>query len=155
MTAVFQKILVPIDFSTHAHRALEVACQLAVSFEASLTLFHAYVIPSFPLPEGYVLASAETVAELMDKTQTAMSEARDRARALGVVRVETQVNEGAAFAEIVRVARENAHDLIVLGTHGRTGLRHALLGSVAEKVVRKAHCAVLTIRDAELGFERP
>jgi nucleotide-binding universal stress UspA family protein len=116
---------------------------------------HAYVIPSYPLPEGYVLASSETVAEILSKTQQAMNEARARAVAAGVPLVDMVMSEGAPFSEIVRAAREQNSDLIVIATHGRTGLKHALLGSVTEKVVRKAPCAVLTIRDAEQQFVRP
>jgi nucleotide-binding universal stress UspA family protein len=151
---LFDRILCPLDFSHHAQRALAVATEMARKFEASLTLLHAYVIPSYPLPEGYVMASSETVAEILSKTQHAMAEARLEAIRKGVAKVDVLMTEGAAFTEIIRVARELSSDLIVMGTHGRTGLRHALLGSVAEKVVRKAPCAVLTIRDAEHPFEK-
>jgi nucleotide-binding universal stress UspA family protein len=67
----------------------------------------------------------------------------------GVAAVHTMLIQGVAQAEIVRLASEQGFDLIVMGTHGRTGLRHALLGSVAEKVVRKASCPVLTVRAVE------
>jgi nucleotide-binding universal stress UspA family protein len=153
--APFKKILVPVDFSAHAERALRIACDLGKTFQIPLTLFHAYAIPTYPLPEGVVLASPETVAELLEKTQSAMNQLRARAVELGAPRVDAIVNEGIAFAEIVRVAREQDFDLICMGTHGRTGIKHALLGSVAEKVVRKAHCAVLTVRDPALRFEKP
>jgi len=113
------------------------------------------VIPSYPLPEGYVLASSETVAEILSKTQQAMNEARSRALAQGITSVDIVMSEGAPFSEIVRAAREHGSDLIVIATHGRTGLKHALLGSVTEKVVRKAPCAVLTVRDSEQEFVRP
>jgi nucleotide-binding universal stress UspA family protein len=75
---------------------------------------------------------------------------KDAAR-LGVLRVTAAKSIGPPVAEIVRFAREGNYDLIVLGTHGRTGLKHALIGSVAERVVRHAHCPVLTIRPATLG----
>ena len=123
--------------------------------QASLTIMHAYVIPSYPLPEGYVLASSETVAEILTKTQQAMNEARSRALAAGVTQVDIVMSEGAPFSEIIRAAREHDSDLIVIATHGRTGIKHALLGSVTEKVVRKAPCAVLTVRDPEQDFVRP
>ena len=153
--AIFKKILCPLDFSKHSNRALDIACELARDNQATLTIMHAYVIPSYPLPEGYVLASSETVAEILSKTQQAMNEARAKAVANGVPNVEIVMSEGAPFSEIVRAAREHGSDLIVIATHGRTGLKHALLGSVTEKVVRKAPCAVLTIRDAEQEFVRP
>ena len=153
--APFQKILGPIDFSKPAERALAVACDMGRQFQVPITLFHAYAIPTYPLPEGFVIPSPETVAELLEKSQAAMHAAQVKATGLGAPRVETKMTEGVAFAEIVRVAREGGFDLIVMGTHGRSGLKHALLGSVAEKVVRKATCAVLTVRDPELKFERP
>ena len=153
--AIFKKILCPLDFSRHSSRALDIACELARDNQASLTLMHAYVIPSYPLPEGYVMASSETVAEILSKTQQAMNEARTRAIAQGVASVDIVMSEGAPFAEILRAAREHGSDLIVIATHGRTGIKHALLGSVTEKVVRKAPCAVLTVRDGEQEFVRP
>jgi nucleotide-binding universal stress UspA family protein len=153
--AIFKKILCPLDFSKHSNRALDIACELARDNQATLTIMHAYVIPSYPLPEGYVLASSETVAEILSKTQQAMNEARAKAVANGVPNVDIVMSEGAPFSEIVRAAREHGSDLIVIATHGRTGLKHALLGSVTEKVVRKAPCAVLTIRDGEQEFVRP
>ncbi len=151
---LFKRILCPVDFSRNSQRAMEAAAEMARQFGGTLTLMHAYVIPSYPLPEGYVLASSETVTEILSKTQRAMNEARLKIIGQGVPNVEVLMTEGAPFAEIVRVARELSIDLIIMGTHGRTGLRHALLGSVAEKVVRKAHCAVLTVRDAEHVFEK-
>jgi nucleotide-binding universal stress UspA family protein len=149
------KILVPVDFSKHSHKALAYACEMAKRFDAPLVLLHAYAIPAYTLPEGYIMASPATVAEVMGKIEGAMAESRKQAVDAGVKVAETLVVEGIAFAEIVKAARDKDCDLIVMGTHGRTGLKHALLGSVAEKVVRKAHCAVLTVRDDEHSFERP
>ena len=153
--APFKSILVPVDFSKSSQRALETGCELSKTFQIPLTLFHAYVIPTYPLPEGFVLPSPEAVTEIMDKTQRAMNDMRDLAAKMGAKNVEAVISEGVAFAEIVRVARERNVDLIVMGTHGRTGLKHALLGSVAEKVVRKAPCPVLTVRLAGHEFEHP
>lgn len=153
--APFKKILVPIDFSPYSERATALAIELAKKFDSSLTLLHAYSIPTYPLPEGYVLASPEVVADLMEKTSSAMKAVRARVLEQGVAKVESLLVEGSAFAEIVRTAREKNFDLIVMGTHGRTGLKHALMGSVAEKVVRKAHCPVLSVRDPEHKQELP
>jgi nucleotide-binding universal stress UspA family protein len=147
--APFKKILVPIDFSTHSERAARLAAELARTFDASLTVLHVYSIPTYPLPEGYILASPETVAELMEKTSAGVKAMKTRLVDHGAPRVDTLLVEGSAFAEIVRTAREKGFDLIVMGTHGRTGLKHAFMGSVAEKVVRKAHCPVLSVRDPE------
>jgi nucleotide-binding universal stress UspA family protein len=153
--APFKKILVPIDFSPYSERATALAIELAKKFEAQLTLLHVYSIPTYPLPEGYILASPEVVADLMEKTSIAIKEVRARVLAQGIQKVDALLVEGGAFAEIVRTAREKHFDLIVMGTHGRSGLKHALMGSVAEKVVRKAHCPVLSVRDPEQKVELP
>ena len=92
---------------------------------------------------------------ILSKTQQAMNAARAKVVDSGVPNVEIVMTEGAPFTEIIRVAREQACDLIVIATHGRSGLKHALLGSVTEKVVRKSPCAVLTVRDAEHQFTKP
>src|SRR5262245_21053593 len=110
--APFNHILVPIDFSDTSSRALEKACELARLFQAPLTLFHAYALPTYPLPEGFVLPSPETVTEILAKTQDALKSAAARAQSLGAPRVDALMNEGSAFVEIVRVAREKNVDLI-------------------------------------------
>lgn len=84
--------------------------------------------------------------DLADGAQRHLDEWRAAAEGLGAPRVETAKEAGEPAAEIVAFARERGVDLLVLGTHGRTGLEHALMGSIAERVVRKAHCPVLTVR---------
>ena len=151
-----QRILCPTDFSPHSNEATAWAADLAGRYGASITLVHVYQPVSMILPEGFVLKSAEDIAELLHALDQALAGARSElARVAPRVSVDSVLLQGAPFAEIVRYARENGCDLIVLGTHGRTGLRHALLGSVAEKVVRKAHCPVLTVRLAGHSFEHP
>jgi nucleotide-binding universal stress UspA family protein len=150
-----RKILVPIDFSAHAKEAQEWGVELARRYDASLTLLHVYQPISYALPEGYVLPSANLLADLEVSLGKALDDARRQLESIPGLRVDTSLTQGVPFAEIVRFAREGAYDLIVLSTHGRTGLRHALLGSVAEKVVRKAPCPVLTIRPRGHEFERP
>lgn len=151
-----QRILVPTDFSPHSNEATAWAAELAGRFGAAITLVHVYQPVSMILPEGFVLKSAEEIASLMSSLDAALAEARDQlAAAAPQVKVDSTLLEGAPFAEIVRHAREKGFDLIVIGTHGRTGLRHALLGSVAEKVVRKASCPVLTVRLEGHTFEHP
>jgi nucleotide-binding universal stress UspA family protein len=147
--APFKKILVPIDFSRHSERAAQLAAELVGKFGAQVTLLHVYNIPTYPLPEGFVLASPQTVVELMERINDEVKRAKAGLLARGVTAVDTLLVEGSAHAEIVRVARQKGFDLIVMGTHGRTGFQHAFMGSVAEKVVRKASCPVLTVRDPE------
>ena len=102
---------------------------------------------AFPPPGDYM-------QELQEAAERALTQLPDPA-----VKKETSVvrttRQGPPFLEIVRYAKENDIDLIIMGTHGRSGLAHMLLGSVAEKVVRKAPCAVLTVRPSDHHFEMP
>lgn len=150
-----RKILLPTDFSGPAQGARDWATALGRQYGASLTLLHVYQPISYALPEGYVLPTASLLADLEVKLGAALDQAKRELDALADLRVDTQLVQGVPFVEIVKFARDGGYDLIVIGTHGRTGLRHALLGSVAEKVVRKASCAVLTVRPTDHEFERP
>ena len=149
-----RKILLPTDFSAHSRDAQAWATELARRYDASLTLVHVYQPISYALPEGYVLPSANLLADLEVSLGRALDDAKKQLEAGSGLRVDTALMQGVPFAEIVRFAREGSYDLIVLSTHGRTGLRHALLGSVAEKIVRKAPCPVLTVRPDEHQEER-
>jgi len=149
------KILVPLDFSARSRQAQSWAIDLAKRFQGSLTLLHVYQPISYALPEGYVLPSANLLADLEVTLGRALDDAKKQIEADHGLRVDTALVQGVPFATIVAFARDGAFDLIVLSTHGRTGLRHALLGSVAEKVVRKAPCPVLTVRPHGQDFERP
>jgi nucleotide-binding universal stress UspA family protein len=145
------KVLVPIDFSECSQKALQYAVPLAQQFNASLLLVyvmpvHYYVGSEFgpldvPLPEADLLRKSE--AKL---TQLAERELADR------VVAECRVLRGQPVHELVRVAREEAVDLILLSTHGHTGLKHVLLGSVAENVMRYASCPVLVVREHQREF---
>ncbi|HUQ06713.1 MAG TPA: universal stress protein [Kofleriaceae bacterium] len=152
----FKKLLAPIDFSPHSDEALRVACQLAETFDAPLTLVHVFAAPVYPTPDGSVVAFPSSYAELVQAANTQVEKVvaaikRDH----NAVRVDGRTLEGVAFREIIGFARKSDTDLIVLGTHGRTGIKHVLLGSVAERVVRKAPCAVLTVRLPGHSFEHP
>ena len=141
---LFNKILLPTDFSDHANEALRYATQLAKTHAASLCLVHAYDLLPYALPDGPIMdeRQLETVRAAFQKQ---LEQLRQTAEATGIGRVETQLLQGPASSEIVRVAGDQHFDLIVMGTHGRTGLSHLLIGSVTEKVVRRAPCPVLTI----------
>lgn len=151
---MIRKILVPTDFSAHSKEAQAWAVELARRYEASLTLIHVYQPISYALPEGYVLPSANLLADLEVSLGRALDGAKQALEASSGLRVDNALMQGVPYVEIVRFAREGSYDLIVLSTHGRTGLRHVLLGSVAEKVVRKAPCPVLTVRPHGHEFER-
>jgi nucleotide-binding universal stress UspA family protein len=145
LTADWKRICCPIDFSDASRAAMEVACDLARRFGATLTLLHAYPVPGYTFPDGSVVASPRMLQELADQANRHLADWQRDALQAGApaVRVETAVGDPAS--EIVAWAQDKGADLLVLGTHGRTGLEHALMGSVAERVVRRARCPVLTV----------
>lgn len=135
------KILVPTDFSRCSEAAFDCAVQLARDFNAELRLVH--VINPHAYPFGDLYAALDPVQLLRETEYKAQKQMRSMA-AKGRVRYSVQVFHGSAAVRICNAANENA-DLIVISTHGRTGLGHILIGSVAEHVVRYAHCPVLVI----------
>jgi nucleotide-binding universal stress UspA family protein len=145
----FKKILVPVDFSPHSDEAIRTVADLARRYEASVTLAHVYEVVAYALPEGYVLQTATQLADMLTEFSKLLAAAKAKAEAAGAPRVETIQLQGSPAWQIVDFATSKGFDLIVMGTHGRTGLKHALIGSVAERVVRLAPCPVLTVRAPE------
>jgi nucleotide-binding universal stress UspA family protein len=144
--AEWKRILCPIDFSDASRAAMETAADLAKRQGGRLTLFHAYPVPGYTFPDGSFVASSKMLEELAEAARNHLEEWRRIATSLGLAEVQAVTAVGEPAAEIVAHARDNAIDLVVVGTHGRTGLTHAIMGSVAERVVRKAPCPVLTVR---------
>ena len=142
----FRKILVPVDFSDHSALALQTAAALSRSHEAALTLVYVYEPMAVAVPEGYLLFSETQLNQMFDEFHRALAQQKQAAEAAGGLRVETQLLHGFAAGEIATFAEQGGFDLIVMGTHGRRGLSHVFLGSVAERVVRMAPCPVLTVR---------
>jgi universal stress protein A len=145
----FERILVAVDFSEESRSALACAAEMAAKFDASLTLVHV-VEPHFGPPEADVppLSGETSDAEEFAEAKLELN-ALGEQMLLGPCRVvETTVRAGLAFFEITEAAKALGADLIVVGTHGYTGLKRALLGSTAEKVVRHAPCPVLVARDS-------
>jgi nucleotide-binding universal stress UspA family protein len=140
----FQRILVGHDFSETAESALGLAIDLAQKLKARVVIVHAYEIPVYSFPEGVVL-TADAVGSIHEVARKALEGVVGRMHRPGLT-VEGMLRQGPAWSEIVAAANETRADLIAIGTHGRRGLAHALLGSVAEKVVRTAPCPVLTVR---------
>lgn len=136
-------ILVPTDFSEFAEYALDYAVKLAGKLNARILLLHAIGVPTLGIPElGLALTST-----MMESLVQENSAALDRlATSKLPAQIETLLRSGDARDVIALAAKEFDADLIVMGTHGRRGFRRALLGSVAEGVVRTAPCPVLTIR---------
>lgn len=148
-----KKILVPIDFSECSQKALQYAVPFAKQFGASLTLLYVVHINyagaeygpiDFPLLEKQLQENGEKQLAVLVKKQIR-----------GQVPADTMVRTGRAASEIVGVASELGVDLIIISTHGYTGLKHVFLGSTTENVVRYAPCPVLTVREHEHEFVTP
>ena len=149
-----QRILAPTDFSEQGEVALRYAVEFAARFDAELHLLHVVQSQLYLSPDPTLLSGP--VAEMEEQWKKAAHKQLDELTLPvplpNVVRV---VLEGPPVVEIGRYARENDCVLIVIGTHGRTGLAHVFLGSVAENVVRKAPCPVLTVRHPQHEFVMP
>ena len=148
MASTVNKILVPTDFSESADAALAYAKTLAGSLGASLHLLHVFTDPSGPalyMPEVYVPVPAEVRERALENARARLGErldANEETRFRGTRAIVT----GLTAKQIVTYAADHGMTLIVMGTHGRGGVAHLLLGSVAEHVVRTAPCPVLTVR---------
>jgi universal stress protein A len=141
---MFQRVACATDFSDTAEAAWDTACDLAQVHRAELTLVH--VFPGLPPSPDVAVPSVLEVWE--EQRQWVASELDRRvadAEARGI-RARALVKNGAAPEGLIEAVDELGADLLVVGTHGRTGLERVLLGSVAEAVVRKAPCAVLTVK---------
>ena len=140
-----QRILVPLDFSRHADFVLEWAAHLAKEHSSRLLLLHAYHLPvEFQQLEGAYLPQdfwASVKAEAEQNLQRYAEPLRAQGLAVDVI-----VREGYPATVIEDEAASQKADMIVIGTRGRSGLKHLLLGSIAERVVQKAPCPVLTVK---------
>jgi len=142
----FRKIVVGVDFSPASRAALLKAAQLAAESGAELTIAHVWEIPVFAVGDGAAFP-APVLEDVIAASQRLLETWQAEARALGARTVGTMLRNGAPWHELVELVRTDpSFDLIVVGTHGRTGIKHVLLGSVAERVVRHARCAVLVVR---------
>ena len=142
---ILQKILVPTDFSDLSQRALEFALSLTDRFRAKLYLMHVWelplagsLLPPDPYPESVLTEEQTAEEEHLTKVANAL-------KASGFD-VEPVFVFGRSYVEIVKAATDLTVDLIVLASHGRNGVSHLLLGSIAEKVVRLAPCPVFTVK---------
>jgi len=148
-------ILFPTDYSNGARAAMDHAISLAKDYHAKLILL--YVIQDISIAEWYIPSSI-SAGELIEDMQKSAWQEMDKwfsEVSKQVKDVEKMVVRGVPFVEIIQTAKERNADLIVIGTHGRTGIDHMLFGSTAEKVVRKAACPVLTVRIAGKEFKMP
>lgn len=137
-----QKILCPVDFSDSSDRALDYALDFAARVGAEVHVLHAYQLPIYALPDGAAMPGPELAARVSVELQRSLDEIEARETK---VEVQTHLCEGLPHKEVQRLAEELGCDLVVIGTHGRTGLAHFLIGSVAERVVRTSPVPVITV----------
>ena len=151
----FRTILVPIDFSEHADAALDRALEIALETAGTVHLLHAYEIPLGTIPPYGIEVPQSVVVEVRDAAARRLEKAAHKARDRGVA-CETHLVHAMPASGIVEAARTLGADLIVMGTRGLTGVKHVLLGSVAERTVRTAPCPVLTVKPGgkALRFDR-
>ncbi len=143
-----KSILAPTDFSAHSEQAVRYACRLAERLDSELHLLHVLseIVPAGPDPLLMPVMPAQFYKESEDRAQETLDRSLDPSweKPAKVVRA---VRWGSPVESIVSYAVDHRIDLVIISTHGRTGLSHVLLGSVAERIVREAPCPVLTIRD--------
>ena len=145
--AIFKRILVATDFGDASERALGVALELAARFESELTLIHVWEFPTYeyldgvPMPIDYADRVGEAASARMAATIDSIKARCPNAKSI--------VKMGVVASEVLRSVEETKPDLLVVGTHGRRGFKRAILGSVAEKLVRSSPVPVLTVHGAE------
>ncbi len=143
-----QHILVPIDFSEHSKNALQYAIPYAVQFKARLDLLYVVEPTIYPADFSFGQVGFPNIEEELRKRGSEELDALLQKEIQGRVNASASVRTGKPFYEINEYARENGVDLIIIATHGHTGVEHILFGSTVEKVVRKAPCPVLVVRDS-------
>ncbi len=153
-----KNILVPTDFSESATAAYAYAREMAAIFKSKIILIHVYEPIVFyseaPIGMPDLVDIEKNIHASSDQSMDRIIDQHFRGGEHESLSVEKLLIQGKPFIEIIRVAKEQSVDLIIMSTHGRSALEHILLGSVTEKVVRKAPCPVLTIR-SKTGFVMP
>jgi nucleotide-binding universal stress UspA family protein len=139
-----QRILVGTDFSAVADHALEQALDLAEQLQAKITLVHAYEIPIYGFPDGILVATTDLGLQMSRAAQAGLTASIDKHKGRGI-EIFSVLRDGPPWEEINAVAADVQADLIVVGTHGRRGIARALLGSVAERILRTATRPVLVV----------
>jgi len=139
----FKHILVPTDFGHASQAAIDAALSLASAFDADVTLLHVWEVPVYPYME-FMLASTELTASVEQAASKRLAQEVERVQKQ-LPRTKSSLKMGPPWQTIIEAYQDLHADLIVVGTHGRQGLNHLVLGSVAEKVVRFSKVPVLTI----------
>ncbi len=154
MSIKLNKILCPTDFSENSEHAMKYALTLATLSKAELLLFHVVEPISYPQSTELFEPVVDEISLTMKMEAAFQKQLEDQVAALKneYPRISGKIVTGTTFLEIIQAARDEGVDMIVMGTHGRTGLAHVLIGSVAERVVREAPCPVLTVKHPEHKF---
>lgn len=147
-----KKIIVPIDFSECSQKALQYALPFAEQFGAQIVLLHVCE-PFIPMPEMSAVDVGLIEARIREQSQRQLTELQ--ARLPDDLEAESHLRIGRPHVEIVQAAKDLDADLIIISTHGRTGLGHVLLGSTAERVAQRADCPVMIVREREHDFTNP
>jgi nucleotide-binding universal stress UspA family protein len=153
MEPKINKVLVPIDFSDYSKSSLKYAVNFAQHFNASLILV--YVVEPVIYPPDFSMGQIAIPTPGLEMDKRA-SEELDKLAEQDIpsgLKVKKIIKTGKPFVEIIETAAEEDVDIIIIATHGHTGVEHILFGSTAEKVVRKAPCPVLTLREPAKGFK--
>ena len=143
--AIFKHILVAVDFTAFSDPAVRAAAELSRELAGSVTLAHVLDPLRYAVYQ-YEPQPNERRDALFAEVEASLAAARHRALDLGATSVKTQSLEGDVSATILEFAKRGGFDLIVMGSHGRTGIKRAVLGSVAETIVRNAECPVLIVK---------
>ena len=153
METTIKKVLVPIDFSDYSKSALKYAVNFAKSFNAEIILV--YVVEPIIYPPDFSMGQIAMPSINTEWDDRAKDELQKLAKSeiADIANVKTVIKTGKPFVEIIETAKEENIDLIIIATHGHSGVEHILFGSTAEKVVRKAPCPVLTLREPIKGFD--
>ena len=146
------RILVPIDFSEHSKKALQYAIPFAEQFKASLDLLYVVEPTVYPADFSFGQVGFPAIEDELKQRGGEELQALIHREIGNRVEAKSSVRTGKAFNEIDQFAQEASIDLIIIATHGHSGMEHALFGSTAEKVVRHAPCPVLVVRMAEKEF---
>jgi len=139
------RIVVAVDFSDHSRHALKMAEEFAEKFGAKIELIHVFEMPIPPVAPYEFTMPDNFMAEARDSVLRELDGLKNEVAGHGID-VEAHLRDAPAYVAINELAAEVDADLIVMGTRGNTGLKHVLLGSVAERTLRHAHCPVLTVK---------
>jgi nucleotide-binding universal stress UspA family protein len=140
-----RRIVVPVDFSDHSARAVDMAEELAKQLDASIELIHVIEMPAISMAPYDIGIPSTFFAELRESAQQKLTELEQQVSGRGLT-VSARLGEPPAAVAIEELVKELDADLVVMGTRGNTGLKHILLGSVAERVLRHVPCPVLTVK---------